>query len=225
MLNNLIVVGSSGHAKAVINAIEKLNNYRGEYEITGLIDDYRKPGEKTFNYEVLGRIEDLPQLVENHSTFNIVIAIGDNFGRQKVAEKIKALCPEVHFPAIIHPRNEIGRDISVGEGVYIGPLGVISSNVIIGNFCSLEGPCVLGHDSIMEDFSSLGNNVSIGGNCRIGFGSAVLNGATVIQKIIIGEHTLIGAGATVLENIPSYVLAVGIPAKVKKERKPGDKYF
>jgi sugar O-acyltransferase (sialic acid O-acetyltransferase NeuD family) len=224
-VNNLIIVGSSGHAKAVINAIEKGNKYCGRHKITGLIDDYRKPGEKTFDYEVLGRVKDLPQLVANHSSFNIVIAIGDNFGRQKVAEKIKALSPAVQFPSIIHPRCEIGRDISLGEGVYIGPLSLISSNVIIGNLCSLEGPCVLGHDSIMDHFSSLGNNVSIGGNCRIGFGSAVLNGATVIQKIIIGEHTLIGAGATVLKDIPSYVLAVGTPAKVRKERKPGDKYL
>jgi len=225
MVDKLIVVGSSGHAKDVINAIEKIDSLGGEYQITCLIDDYRNLGEKTFNYEVRGRIADLPQLVENHSAFNIIIAIGDNFGRKKVAERIKTLCPAVHFPSIIHPTCEIGRDISVGEWTYIGPLVVISTSVIIGNFCSLEGPCVLGHETIMEDYSSLGNNVSVGGNCRIGCGSAVLNGATVIQKITIGENTLIGAGATVLGDIPSNVLAVGTPAKVKKERRLGDKYL
>ena len=225
MVENLVIVGSSGQAKDVINAIEKINKSGGEYQITGLIDDYRNRGEKTFSYEVLGRIADLPQLVENHLDFKIVIAIGDNFGREKVAEKIKALCPVVQFPSIIHPASEIGRDIAIGEGTYIGPFVVISAGIIIGNFCSLGGPCVLGHDSIMEDYSSLGNNVSVGGNCLIGKGSAVLNGVTVIQKVSIGEYTLIGAGATVLGDIPSNVLAVGTPAKVKKERRPGDKYL
>ncbi len=224
-MKSIIVVGSSGHAKDVINAIEKINGYGKEYEIAGLIDDFRKAGERTFNYGVLGRIADLPDLVEKHSSSNIVIAIGDNFDRQKVAERIKVLCPTVHFPPIIHPTCVIGRDFSVGAGAYIGPVVVISTGVTVGRFCSLEGPCVLGHDSVMEDYSSLGNNVSIGGNCRIGLGSAVLNAATVIQRVTVRENSLVGAGATVLEDIPCNVLAIGTPAKIKKERKAGDKYL
>jgi acetyltransferase-like isoleucine patch superfamily enzyme len=47
----------------------------------------------------------------------------------------------------------------------------------------------------------------------LGSGSIVLDGVT------IGKGSVIGAGAVVTKNIPPYSIALGVPAKVIKERK------
>lgn len=49
--------------------------------------------------------------------------------------------------------------------------------------------------------------------CWIGAGAIILAGVT------IGEHSVIGAGAVVNKNIPPFSVAVGVPAKIIKNRK------
>lgn len=44
-------------------------------------------------------------------------------------------------------------------------------------------------------------------------------GAKILDGVVIGQGSVIGAGAVVSRNIPPYSVAVGIPAKVIKQRK------
>lgn len=60
------------------------------------------------------------------------------------------------------------------------------------------------------------DSVTIGDNTLIGMGAVILNGAR------IGKNCIIGAGALVTQNtvIPDGFLAVGSPAKVKRQVTP-----
>ena len=44
------------------------------------------------------------------------------------------------------------------------------------------------------------------------------SGSTIIQGKKIGKGSIIGAGAVVIDDIGSFTTAVGVPAKVVKER-------
>jgi acetyltransferase-like isoleucine patch superfamily enzyme len=44
-------------------------------------------------------------------------------------------------------------------------------------------------------------------------------GATILDGVTIGKGSVIGAGAVVTKSIPQYSVAVGVPAKVMKERR------
>lgn len=63
------------------------------------------------------------------------------------------------------------------------------------------------------------------GSTRLGAFSALGLGASVIQAVSIGEHTVIGAGAAVVGDIGGHVVAVGVPARVIRERRSGDAYL
>ena len=54
----------------------------------------------------------------------------------------------------------------------------------------------------------------------ITIGSGVWIGvkATVLDGVAIGEGCVIGAGSVVTKNIPPYTVAVGVPARVIRER-------
>jgi acetyltransferase-like isoleucine patch superfamily enzyme len=77
----------------------------------------------------------------------------------------------------------------------------------------------------MDDFSSLAPGVNTGGSCMIGKHTAVCIGATISHNINIGDHCVIGAGSVVLHDVPSFKLAHGAPARIKRNRKKGDRYL
>ena len=56
-MKNIIIIGSSGHGKVVIDILEKEN----KYFIAGLFDDkYERAGAAFFGYEILGKIYSIP---------------------------------------------------------------------------------------------------------------------------------------------------------------------
>ena len=55
--------------------------------------------------------------------------------------------------------------------------------------------------------------IIIGSNCWIGAK------ATILRKSVLGENVIIGAHALVKGKIPSFSLAIGIPAIIKKSLK------
>ncbi|MGC1402098.1 MAG: NeuD/PglB/VioB family sugar acetyltransferase [Thermodesulfobacteriota bacterium] len=224
-MENIIVIGSSGHAKIVINAIESINKKQGLYKIVCLIDDFRQVGECTWEHRILGKTEDLPKLIDEYLAPNVAIAIGDNFGRMTVADRIKKLCSTVHFPCIIHPNSVLDRNVKIGEGSFIGAQVHVAADSTIGKFCNLMATQNIGHDSILGDFCSVAPGTAIGGNVRIGLASVVSLGVTINEKLNIGEHTIIGAGSTVVRDISSFVVAYGSPAKTIRTRKPEDSYM
>jgi sugar O-acyltransferase (sialic acid O-acetyltransferase NeuD family) len=218
---NIIVIGASGHAKVVIDIFER----RGDYRITGFIDVKEKVGLDLYGYQVMGVESDLPTLARKLDLRGCFVAIGDNWRRHLVAEKISELMPGLEFVTAIHPSAQIARGATVGRGTVIMAGGILNSDSRVGDFCILNTKAALDHDSLMEDFSSLAPNATAGGNVRIGAYSAVSLGANIIHGRAIGQHSVIGAGAVVLEDIPDFSVAVGVPAKVIRKRNAGDQYL
>jgi len=218
---NIVVIGSSGHAKVVIDVIEK----EGKYRIVGLIDSFKQSLELVYGIGLIGSEDILPALMANDTVSGGFIAIGDNWKRHLMAEKIKALVPEFKFISAVHPSAQIARGVKIGDGTVVMAGVVVNSDSRIGDFCILNTNASLDHDSVMEDFSSLAPNATTGGNVMIGEFSAISLGANIVHGHGIGKHTVIGAGALVLDDIPEYCIAYGAPAKVIRKRQAGDRYL
>ena len=60
--------------------------------------------------------------------------------------------------------------------------------------------------------------ITVGNNVWIGAGTVVLGGVT------IGDNTVIGAGSVVTRDIPSGVIAVGVPCRVMRKITEEDKF-
>lgn len=220
-MDNIVIIGSSGHAKVIIDIVQQ----EKKYNIVGLLDRFRDVGEKTLGYPVLGKEEDLPELMKTHALNGAIVAIGDNFVRSKVAERVQKICPDLPFVSAIHPKASIAMEVSIGEGSVVMAGVSINPYSSVGRFCILNTNSSLDHDSILEDFASLAPGATTGGNCRIGQYSAISIGAVLIQGVRVGEHTVIGAASLVMKPIGSFVVAYGTPARTIRDRKQGDKYL
>lgn len=221
-MKNIIVIGSSGHGKVVIDVIEKEN----KYIITGLFDDkYETTGSTFFGYEILGKTYSIPDFIHKNNIYGGIIAIGDNWTRYMVFQKIKALIPDFNFIRTIHPSASIGRNVITGDGTVIMAGSIINSDSKIGEHSIINTGASIDHDNIIGNFASIAPGVTTGGNVNIDSYSAISLGVNIIHGINIGKHTVIGAGSTVLKDIPSYTVAYGTPAKVIRRRKEGDRYL
>ncbi len=218
---NIVVVGSSGHAKVAIDIIER----EGKRRIVGLLDAFRSAGESACGYRILGREEDLPALVRREKIQGGFIAVGDNWKRFQVVRKILALLPDFVFISAIHPSAEVARGVTIGRGSVLMPGAIVNTESRIGEFVIVNTKASLDHDCVMEEFSSLAPNATAGGSVRIGAFSAVCLGANIVHKRRIGKHTVIGAGALVLEDIPDFCVAYGVPARIARKRSEGEEYL
>lgn len=139
----------------------------------------------------------------------------------------------------------IGDDVLIGPGVALsagmvpGQLCISSPVVKIGNRCLIgRGSGIVGHFSIeIGDDVWTGHHVYITDQnhgyedvgmpisqqsqperaVKIGNGSWLGHGTVVLPGVTIGEHVVIGANAVVSKDIPSFSVAVGIPAKVIRQ--------
>jgi len=148
---------------------------------------------------------------------------------------------------VLDARGEHNQGISIGDRVILGRhtiLGckdgdiIIADNVGIGTFSMIHA--VGGNQVVLEESALLAPHVylvgggthsfadtavaiteqdliykggiRLGRNCWLGARVTVLDGAA------IGHDAVIGAGAVVTENIPAFSIAVGVPAKVIKQR-------
>lgn len=136
-----------------------------------------------------------------------------------------------------------GKTPVVGEGVFVAETASVIGDVTIGARSSVWYGAVLrgdvekiriGEETSIQDntvihvdssgFSTeVGNRVTVGHSvvlhgCRIGHGALIGIGSIVLNGAEVGEDSMIGAGSLVTPGtrIPSGVLALGSPARVKR---------
>ncbi|KPL19217.1 MAG: hypothetical protein AMJ92_04200 [candidate division Zixibacteria bacterium SM23_81] len=209
MKDKILIYGAGGHAKVVIDAIEK----EQKYKIMAIVDDNSKLHGKNYcGYPVIGG---LSKLVEGKfSDFKIIIAITDGKVSSKLYRQIKSLGYKLGI--VIHPSAVVARDVLIGPGTMVMANAVINSNAKIGTNVVINTGAIVEHDCEIGDFVHIAPGAHLAGAVKIGEASMVGLGATVIESRQIGENSIIGAGTVVINDIPNNVSAVGVPARIMK---------
>ncbi len=220
-MKNIVIIGASGHGSVVQDCIEN----EGTYNVVGFIDSFKRKGKLHNGKRVLGTENDLPRLKKKFDLQGGIVAIGDNWTRKQLVQKINQIVPNFVFVTAVHPSANIGKDVYIGQGTVVMPGAVINACSVVGDFCIINTNASLGHDGTLDDYSSLASGVRTGGNFSLGICSAVSIGAIVIENITVLAHTIVGAGSLVLKNITNNVVAYGCPAKVIRARTEGEQYL
>lgn len=130
-----------------------------------------------------------------------------NRGRRPLALALQSRMSEV-FNVDIHPAATIGRGILIDHatGVVVGETAIIGDNVSMLHHVTLGGSgtgCGIRHPTI-------GNGALLGA------------GVSVLGPTVVGHCSKVGAGSVVLTDLPPHCVAVGIPARVIKQRADDD---
>jgi sugar O-acyltransferase (sialic acid O-acetyltransferase NeuD family) len=217
----VVILGTSGHSKVVIDLVERSPGL----ELVGLLDPVATPGSLVLGYTVLGKDADLARLIADSGVQGVVIAVGDNWLRGKIAARIREGTPDVLFPSLVHPSACLASSTRLGCGTVVMAGCVVNSDARVGEFCILNTNCSVDHETVIGNFASVAPGAHLGGNVIVGSFTAIGLGANVIHRVHIGEHTVVGAGATVVRSIPGHVVAYSSPARVVRPRAVGEPYL
>ena len=213
IVKKIIIIGGGGHARVLIFALKALQR-----EIIGILDpDVKLIGQTIAGIPVLGNDD----AIRNYAPDSVDLVNG--IGSVILPEKRKAIYVKFKnagysFASVIHPSAIVVDDVKIGEGVQIMAGAILQSGCLIGDNAIINTGAIVDHDCKIGAHVHIAPGSVISGGVEIGEMVHIGTGATIIQCIKIGDSAVIGAGAVVIDNVPSYNIFVGVPAR-KIERR------
>lgn len=208
--NSIFVYGASGHGKVVADIL-----LTRRVSVVGFIDD----AAPTNSAEILGLrvLGDGNWLFREAKCRRVLVAlgIGDNAARRKIGER--CLGSGVELLTAVHSSAVVAPSAHLSPGVVVMAAAVVNPDAHIGVGAIINTAAIVEHDCRVGDFAHLSPNAAMGGGARLGSLSWLGIGATIIHGVNVGSGTMIAAGAVVISDIPDRVVAMGIPARVRRQ--------
>jgi sugar O-acyltransferase (sialic acid O-acetyltransferase NeuD family) len=204
----IFVYGAGGHGKVVADIL--ISNK--EKRFIGFVDDREQLiGTKVIGFPVLGNGDWLHKQKNKHAVA-IVLGVGNNCNRRQLAQRCAGwnipILTAIHRAALVAASAELGRGTVVMGGAAINSEARIGEGVIVNTGAIVE------HDVEIGDYAHVSPNASLGGASRLGPVSHLGLGAVILPGVSVGSESIIGAGAVVLRDLPSEIVAVGVPARI-----------
>ncbi|HEX8528139.1 acetyltransferase [Allosphingosinicella sp.] len=205
MTTRLILFGSGGHAKVVLEALQA---ERPGVEVAILDDDPAAASRSLLGHPVRG---DRSWLEREWPRVRVIPAIGSNSARAELVERLRESGREletvVHPAATVSPSALLGPGCFVAAGAVVNAEAVLEAGVIVNTGASVDHDCRIGLAAHIAPGARLCGQVKVGARSLVGTCSAV------IPKIRIGSDAVIGAGSAVIADVPDGGRVAGSPAR------------
>lgn len=198
MSESIILIGGSGHARVIIDCIRASGG-----TVFGILDDGLETGTEVLGVPVLGKTADYEQYADHP----VLIAIGNNAVRKKIAQRLN-----VRWATVAHPAAVVSDYAVIGEGTIIMPGAIINAGAVVGIHCIINTGAIVEHDNVLGDFVHISPNAALGGTVRVGEGTHIGISSCVRNNINICGGCTVGAGAAVVKDITAPGTYVGVPA-------------
>lgn len=199
------MIGAGGHARVVMSLLRTA----GFSILHCYDDDATKQGSTLDGLPVVGPVSSFSQ----GAVWKCVLAIGDNQTRRNLAKDI----PWAEWATAAHTHAYVHESVRLGSGTVICAGAIVQPNAQIGSHCIINTGATVDHDCVIGDFCHVGPGCNLGGGVTLGEGSLMGIGSVAIQNTTVGAWTIVGAGAAVVADLPDHVLAVGVPARVRRK--------
>lgn len=211
----LVVFGTGGHAKSVSEAATAQGF---------LVEAYIALEDRLLTFLGCPVYQKFEQEFADRG-FLAIVAIGDNFTRERLQVEHAQTWPALGLATVVHPSASVAMTAKLGSGAVVLQGAVVGSHAEIGAGVVVNTGALVDHDCHVQPFASLGPGATLGGSVRIGRRSAIGIGATVSHGVAVGDDTVIGAASYVHSSVESGVVAYGVPARVIRPRAPGNNYL
>ena len=218
---NVVVFGAGPHARVILDILKD----QEDYKVIGLIDSLKPIGSTYYGYSIIGRQDDLDHLCEVYNFKAGLVALGDNYLRERVVLEILKQKADFVFINAVSKHTYISPTSKMGEGNVVMPGVIINSEASVGHHCIINTKSSLEHNCILHDFTALSAGVTTGGYFTLGKYSAIALGVTIFDRVNIGENVVVGSGSLVTKDLESHGLYFGVPSKRIRDREPGEKFL
>lgn len=210
-MKDLIIVGAGGFGRELLQWIKDINKESAKWNILGFIDDNLDALENiACDYSVIGTIQDWKP--EANQEFALGIANPEI--KEKVSIHLKR--KGARFATVVHPTAIIGEFNQLGEGLVVYPCARISVNTCIGDFVTILGNTLIGHDVQIMDYCTLSGSCNLTRGVRLMKKVFLGCNVDIVPERKIGESAYVCAGSIVMSNIRDGYKVMGYPAKKVK---------
>lgn len=205
----IIVLGAGGHAKVVIEALQRSGS-----PLLGVVEvDPARKGEHVLGVEILGDDE----VVLAYRPDQVLLAnglgsVGIPQRRREIFNRFSAR--GYRFASVVHPAAVVAADVEVGEGTQIMAGAIVQPGCRLGVNSIVNTRASVDHDCRIGDHAHIAPGVTLSGDVVVGETSHLGTGVTVIQGMTIGSLVLVAAGAVVVDDVVDGATVKGIPARV-----------
>lgn len=211
-MENIILLGSGGHAHSVVDSIERT----GEYRIIGFLDREDMKGNAYKEYPVLDTDDAMKKYFDRgvKTAFVTVGYMGNGNIRERLYWRLKNI--GYTLPNIVDNTAVVSENAKLGEGIFLGKRAVVNAGTEIGNMCILNTGAIVEHDCKIGDFSHVAVGAVLCGEVSVGEKTLIGANATIIQERKVGSHCIIGAGTVICKDVSDDMICYGM---VKKQRR------
>lgn len=161
--------------------------------------------------------------VSDLANLNFKFAIG--IASPNIKKRIQTEHVDLNFCNLVHPTvvsdPNFKAFLTSKKGIIIAANVVLMLDVYVDDFVTIGTQSSIGHNSIINMFSSLMPNVTISGFVKVCSSSFIGASATVLQGdeyayLTLESNCIVGAASLVNRNVDAGTTVFGIPAKIKK---------
>jgi sugar O-acyltransferase (sialic acid O-acetyltransferase NeuD family) len=205
-----LVIGAAGHAQEVAWSVREQRRAQGEDCELRFFDDRVPCGPLPSGLgAVVGPIADVPRHVAERTA--LVLGVGLPRTKLALVERLRGL--PVPWATVVHPRATIGPNVTLGEGTYVAAGAILTVNVRLGRFVTVNMHCQVAHDDVVGEFATLHPDVRLSGNVTVGTGAELGTGSIAIPGTRLGDWAVLGAGCVAVRSLPGSRTYVGLPAR------------
>jgi sugar O-acyltransferase (sialic acid O-acetyltransferase NeuD family) len=208
MRKKLVIVGAGGLGRIVHDVLSNDVGLRDEVEIAGFLDtrtEMALPPE--LDCPILGSPLDYKKV--DGEIF--IPAVGDPRLRKTLVSNLVAQGAEFYSYT---RQSSVAARAKIGQGAFITPGVVVSTDCEIGDFAYLDTYTILGHDVRVGEHCMVGAMTFVAGGVHIGDGVSIHPRAVIAKGVRIGDGATIGIGSVVVKDVPADVTVFGNPARV-----------
>lgn len=205
-----LVIGAGGFAQEVAWTLCAALRARGQTSRLLFFDDAVPRGLLRSGLgEVVGTLDDVAAHAHGDPV-RLVMGLGLPRTKRAVAERLG----DVGLPweTVVHPTALVGPGSRLGDGCYVAAGAVLSVNVRLGRFVTVNVHAAVTHDDVIGDFVTLHPSVHLAGHVVIGDLSELGTGAAVLPGHTLGSATTLGPGAVATRSLPGGGTWMGSPA-------------
>ena len=203
----LIIVGAGGFGREIL-AWSEAACPESDWHIAGFLDG---------NQDSLRRFKiDLPILGTPDSYLpqegdRFVCAIGYPATKLRLCRSLQDRGAQ--FINLIHPTAIIGPRCILGTGAILCPFTLLTVDITLGNFVTLNARAGVGHDCVVGDGCTLNAFCDVTGGSRLGEGVFLGSHAVIAPGTTVGDYARVGAGSVVIRRVRPKSTVMGVPAK------------
>lgn len=204
---NLYIIGAGGFGREIFSALSGVPGYGDSFVVAGFIDDNPNALDGYSGYPAIVGVLDGFMPGSNDVFF---AAIGNVDIRKKCVEAVRAKGGS--FLTLVHETASVGKNVRLGEGVYIAHNAVLTADIEVGDNSYVFHSSTIGHDVKIGCCSHISSQVFLGGGVKVGDGVTIQPGSKVVPRVEIKDGAEVGIGSVVIANVKAGVKVFGCPA-------------